>query len=195
MFKDLIWIKQNSLSESFCKNIIDKFEKSNDKEDGTFGDNTLDKSIKDTTELVVSNNNDWVDEDHILFDALQKGLEEYEIYLENISPACKPRPYQNFTMQDRGYKIQKYEPSGHYDWHNDWIIEDYFGTRVYVFMWYLNTIEAKDGGSTDFFDGTSLQPKLGSLVFFPATWTYVHRGRKTNVEKYICNGWIYHTPS
>ena len=71
MFKDLIWIKQNSLSESFCKNIIDKFEKSNDKEDGTFGDNTLDKSIKDTTELGVSNNNNWVDEDHILFDALQ----------------------------------------------------------------------------------------------------------------------------
>ena len=108
---------------------------------------------------------------------------------------CKPRPYQNFTMQDKGYKIQKYKPNGHYDWHNDWIIEESLGTRVYVFMWYLNTIDAKDGGSTDFFDGTSLQPELGSLVFFPATWTYVHRGRMTKVNKYICNGWIYHTPN
>ena len=59
----------------------------------------------------------------------------------------------------------------------------------------LNTIDAKDGGSTDFFDGTSLQPELGSLVFFPATWTYVHRGRMTKVNKYICNGWINHTPN
>jgi len=195
MFKDLIWIKQNSLSESFCKNMIDKFDKSNYKQAGRFGDNNLDKSFKDTTELGVTLDPDWVEEDHILCEAIQTGLNEYSAHLNNIDVQCIPAPFADYNQQDRGYKIQKYDANSiGYKWHNDFMIENDFGTRVYVFMWYLNSIDAKDGGSTDFFDGTSIQPECGSLLFFPATWTYVHRGRHTKVNKYICNGWIYHTP-
>ena len=106
---------------------------------------------------------------------------------------CVPHPFAYFNQQDRGYKIQKYDANSiGYKWHNDFSIESDFGTRVYVFMWYLNSIDKKYGGSTDFFDGTSIQPECGTLVFFPATWTYVHRGRPTKTEKYIVNGWIYH---
>ena len=52
-------------------------------------------------------------------------------------------------------------------------------------------IELYNEGYTEFFDGTRLQPECGSLVFFPATWTYVHRGKRPKVCKYLCNGWIY----
>ena len=193
MFKNLIWTKPNSLSADFCQHMIDKFDKSLYKRAGTFGDDTLDKSFKDTTELGVTLNPNWVEEDHVLFDAVQNGLDEYESYLRNIDVQCVPHPFAYFNQQDRGYKIQKYDANSiGYKWHNDFSIESDFGTRVYVFMWYLNSIDKKYGGSTDFFDGTSIQPECGTLVFFPATWTYVHRGRPTKTEKYIVNGWIYH---
>ena len=37
--------------------------------------------------------------------------------------------------------------------------------------------------------------KVGSIIFFPATWTYIHRGYTTKVPKYIVNGWIYARPN
>ena len=50
------------------------------------------------------------------------------------------------------------------------------------------------GGWTEFIDGTRIQPKVGSILLFPATWTYVHRGYPTKVPKYIVTGWIYAKP-
>ena len=105
---------------------------------------------------------------------------------------CMPNP--DYKAIDTGYKIQKYEPSGFYKWHNDWVLTNKEGSRVFVFMWYLNTIDKKDGGYTEFFDGTRLQPECGSLVFFPATWTFLHRGYPPKVEKYLCNGWMHASP-
>ena len=31
-------------------------------------------------------------------------------------------------------------------------------------MWYLNTIQIKDNGYTEFVDGTKIQPKAGTLI-------------------------------
>ena len=105
MFKELIYIKKNSLTPKFCKDVINKFEVEPQRKAGMVGGNAprIDKSVKDT-------------------------------------------------------------------------------------------IDKKDGGYTEFFDGTRLQPECGSVVFFPATWTFVHRGYKTKVNKYLCNGWIYAKP-
>ena len=64
-------------------------------------------------------------------------------------------------------------------------------TRIFTFMWYLNTIKEEDEGYTEFADGTRLQPERGTLVMFPATWTFLHRGFPPKVRKYICNGWIF----
>ena len=86
--------------------------------------------------------------------------------------------------------IQKYEPGGFYDWHNDWTLHDGC-SRVYTYIWYLNTIKKKDGGYTQFVDGTKVQPKVGRLVIFPALWTYLHRAFPPQVPKYICTGWVY----
>ena len=64
-------------------------------------------------------------------------------------------------------------------------------SRVYTYIWYLNTIKKKDGGYTQFIDGTKMQPKAGRLVMFPALWPYLHRAFPPKVRKYICTGWIY----
>ena len=62
-------------------------------------------------------------------------------------------------------------------------------------MWYLNTIEEKDDGYTEFIDGTKIQPVVGRLIFFPATWTFLHRGYPPKVKKYLCNGWMHARPT
>ena len=194
MFEKLIWTKKNSLSELFCDGVIKKFDDDPRKQDGIVNQNnpTVNKEVKDTKDLVISGISDWSYEDSIFFDALEIGLCEYRSYLKSIHIKCYPN--SEYTISDSGYKLQKYDPEGFYNWHNDWNITER-GSRIFVFMWYLNTIEEKDEGYTEFFDGTRLQPECGSLVLFPATWTYVHRGKAPKVSKYLCNGWIYSRPS
>ena len=116
---DFIWIKDKSLSKSFCKEIIEKYEKSKDKHEGLVGNGRIDKSLKRTRDLSISNFKDkWQKEDEHLFQALRKGLNEY-------CTMCSEHHY-NLTvsedvheMIDTGYMIQKYEPGGFYDWHMD----------------------------------------------------------------------------
>ena len=187
---DFIWIKDKSLSKSFCKKMIEKYEKSKDKHEGLVGNGRIDKSLKQTRDLSISNFKDkWQKEDEYLFQALRKGLNEY-------CTMCQEHHY-NLTLSedvleliDTGYMIQKYEPGGFYDWHNDWTMND-GASRVYTYIWYLNTIKKKDGGYTQFIDGTKVQPKVGRLVIFPALWTYLHRAFPPQVPKYICTGWVY----
>ena len=187
---DLIWIKKGSLTKSFCNNLIKKFDKEPNISDGI----TLSgykPDVKQTKDFVLSGNPLWKNEDAILYKALQLGLIDYVKHLVSINPTCCPDT--SHKLSDTGYKLQRYEPNGFYTWHNDWSL-DRNGSRVYTFMWYLNTIQEEDEGYTEFIDGTKIQPKCGNLLFFPATWTYVHRGYPPKVRKYICNGWFYSKP-
>jgi hypothetical protein len=191
---DYIWVKENSLTRYFCNKVIKKFDEDPRKIDGRVGQNKrVDKNIKVTKDFSFSGNKDWEKEDAIFYTALKEGLKEYLTHLISIHKNNKPATVSN-QFRDTGYKLQRYEPGGFYDWHNDWTMDNKNGSRVYVFMWYLNTIRKKDGGYTEFTDGTRLQPKCGSLVFFPATWTYLHRGYPPKVRKYLCNGWIFAKP-
>jgi len=189
---DYIWVKENSLSRYFCNKVIKKFDEEPAKYEGRVGENRrVDKTIKDTKDFSLTGNKNWKKEDTIFYAALKEGLHDYLTYLCSIHRNNKPSLCK---IKDTGYKLQRYEPGGFYDWHNDWTMDNKNGSRVYVFMWYLNTIRKKDGGYTEFTDGTRLQPKCGSLVFFPATWTYLHRGYPPQVRKYLCNGWIHAKP-
>ena len=186
---DFIWIKDKSLSKSFCKKMVERFDKSKDSYDGLVGTGRVDRSLKQTKDLGISDSDAWKKEDNILFQALKEGLNEYGIM-------CKGH-HHNLTVSgdildvfDTGYMIQKYEPGGFYDWHHDWTMHE-GSSRIYTYIWYLNTIKKKDGGYTQFVDGTKVQPKIGRLVIFPALWTYLHRAFPPQVPKYICTGWVY----
>ena len=196
LIKDFIWIKKNSLSKTFCKNVIEKFNKEPDVYEGCIGsgqNNRVDKSIKDTTDFTLTRSHVWKKEDSIFCEALKIGLDEYNAYLRSINRNGFPNP--TFRINDTGYKLQKYKPGGSYKWHHDWSMTNAPVTsRIFTFMWYLNTIEEKDEGYTEFADGTKVQPKCGNLIFFPATWTFLHRGYPPKVEKYLCNGWIHTAP-
>ena len=187
---DFIWMKDKSLSKSFCKKMMEKFDKSKDKYDGLVGTGRHNPNLKRTKDLGISTLKDkWKKEDDVLLEALRIGLDEYnKMCQEHHHGLCISG--ENLEFFDTGYMIQKYEPGGFYDWHNDWTLHD-GASRVYTYIWYLNTIKKKDGGYTQFVDGTKVQPKVGRLVIFPALWTYLHRAFPPQVPKYICTGWVY----
>ena len=87
MFKELIWVKEQSLSEDFCNKIIDKFETDPYRKAGKVDQNNprVDKDIKITIENTITNNISWREEDEILYKALGKALYEYETNLQNMS--------------------------------------------------------------------------------------------------------------
>ena len=201
MFRELIWVKENSLSEDFCNQVINKFETDPYRKSGMVNQNNprIDHSVKLTIDTGITNNIAWKEEDKILYKALRLALDEYSDYLIDYSKnkipdnGCKLYPAQTYQIKDTGYKVQKYDPEGYYHWHHDWCLDKGW-SRIFTYIWYLNTVKEKDGGWTEFIDGTKIQPKAGSILFFPATWTYIHRGYETKVLKYLVNGWIYAKP-
>ena len=183
----LIWTKQNALTEEFCSHVIHKFEHDERKSKGLVGAG-LKLDTKRSTDLSISILSDWKEEDNVFYNSLQEGLEQYNDYCLGINLALNFR-CQSTSCSDSGYQIQRTQPEEFYEWHNDWDITS-TKSRVVTFIWYLNDIQ--DGGYTEFADGTHIQPETGKLLFFPATWTYAHRGVSPKSEtKYICTGWIY----
>ena len=87
MFSELIWVKKNSLSESFCKGMIEKFDVDPYRVKGKVDQNNprVDTSLKITMDMGVTTNIAWEEEDKVLFEALETSLDEYEMHLENIS--------------------------------------------------------------------------------------------------------------
>ena len=196
MFKELIWVKENSLSEDFCNQVINKFETDPYRKAGEVDQNNprIDKNLKITIDTTITHNIAWREEDEVLYKALGNALYEYEIHLQKTSLGkWNLHPSDGYQVKDTGYMVQKYEPNGFYNWHHDWCMNEGW-SRIYTYIWYINTIEEEDGGWTEFIDGTRIQPKVGSILLFPATWTYVHRGYTTKVPKYIVTGWIYARP-
>ena len=196
MFKELIWVKEKSLSEDFCNQVINKFETDPYRKAGEVDQNNprIDKDLKITIDTTITHNIAWREEDEVLYKALGNALYEYEIHLQKTSSGkWNLHPSDGYQVKDTGYMVQKYEPNGFYNWHHDWCMNEGW-SRIYTYIWYINTIKEEDGGWTEFIDGTRIQPKVGSILLFPATWTYVHRGYTTKVPKYIVTGWIYARP-
>ena len=189
---DFIWTKKKSLSKSYCEKLIEKYEKHKEQQhEGLVGVGVVNKSIKDTSDISMGNNPKvWKKEDKKFCSLIFDEMHEYFRYLQDVHVSFVAPSGNHLDFYDTGYMIQKYEPGGFYEWNQDWTILG-TGSRVYTFIWYLNTIKKSDGGWTEFIDGTKIQPKAGKLVMFPATWTYLHRAYPPKVPKYIVTGWIY----
>ena len=176
---DFIWIKRNELSEEFCQHCIEKFEKDENKHQGLVRSGVcLDTKV--STDLKISDSDNWKEEDKIFFNSLTSHI---ETYIENV-------PYANEVVpnpKDTGYNIQRTDPGGFYTWH-----QDQWKDRRITFIWYLNDVT--EDGYTEFSTGYKVQPEPGKLLLFPALWPWVHRGFPPKSEvKYICTGWLYST--
>ena len=183
-----IYIKDDVLSEKFCKKVIQKFEDAKEKYPGLIGaggtsfQGMRDEKIKTSIDLSVSSNPDWKKEDKVFYKTLNK---EYNNYIKQL-PKTSHSPLGIGNLVDSGYQIQRTDPGGFYIFHHDFEPDT---VRYLTFIWYLNDI--KNDGYTEFIDGTRIQPKAGRFLMFPSTWTYIHRGYPPKDEvKYICTGWM-----
>ncbi len=85
-------------------------------------------------------------------------------------------------------RIKKYEPNeGVFDWHCDAVTKESIN-RILVMFFYLNDVE--EGGYT-MFDNISIKPKAGSVVCFPPTWQYPHKGcTPISGPKYVISSYV-----
>ena len=180
-FTDFIYVERDALPKSFCNNVIEKFEQDDRKRQGQVGGG-VQLDIKRSSDLSISELDDWKSYDQAFFKSLNDALKEYLRFV--------PEEYIQFKAlgrfeDDTGYQIQKTQPGDYYIWHHDQTT-----TRLVTFIWYLNDV--KDGGYTEFIDGTRIQPEAGKLIIFPATWDFLHRGVSPKTEvKYLCTGWVH----
>ena len=177
-----IFTKDNALPADVCKEIIRRFEANpDDQYPGRIGQQfTEEISIKKSTDLVVSDKENWKDIDKLLFQSLGKAIQEFrETY-----------PYFKGPFKDNGYAIQRTNPGEHYHWHIDGGSHD-FAERQLVAVWYLNDVEGP-GGETEFlFQDIKVKPAQGKLVLFPPFWTHEHRGGTLEKGvKYIATTWV-----
>lgn len=193
---NLIYVKENVLSEIDCQEIIEKFNNDDRKYSGTVGSihKRVNTSLKKSKDLSISLHSDWKKHDEMIYEIFNHHL---NLYFQNLDKKFgKIIPYSIVdlnikTFKDLGYIVRSYEEGeGYYHWHNDFVLTLENGLRLFTFILYLNDVEA--GGETEFIDGTIITPKTGKILIFPTSWYLVHRGKmpKTSV-KYIITGWLF----
>ena len=181
-----IWVKDGVLDAEFCKDVIHKFDKDERSRPGQTS-NGVDTKVKTSLDLQISTLDDWKKEDAVFFGALSNHLDVYQAHLDNILPDIPI--FGSRDVRDYGYQIQKTAPGEEYVWHQDSRFEDGYA-RVLTYIWYLNDVD--EGGETEFYDGSIIKPVAGRMVIFPATWTFMHRGKTPSTDKYIVTGWMAH---
>ena len=177
-----VFVQPGALSDMLCRDIIQRFEASPDEQYlGRIGQTAYeDRSIKRSTDLVVSGKPHWRDVDGALFQSLGRAIREFrETY-----------PYFKGPFKDMGYAIQRTLPGEHYHWHIDGGIHE-FSQRQLVALWYLNDVPGP-GGETEFlYQALKVKPEAGKLLLFPPFWTHEHRGVTLQQGvKYIATTWV-----
>lgn len=181
----------NSISKHNCKQMIRRFEDDTRKRPGVAGSPAKVVPVKKSLDLGITGKGEWDEIDKYLHLELRRGFEKYKEHL--IKLGCSSNA--NFVhCKDTGYQIQKTEHGQFYGWHNDSSMDT---NRVVTFIWYLTSHDPiDDGGGTAFHQfcagGKIITPEEGKLLFFPATWTYMHCGLPliSHKPKYIVTGWL-----
>ena len=177
-----IFTRQNALPPTFCREVIDRFEEHPEHQyPGRIGQTqSEDQSIKMTTDLVVSNKDQWKDVDEMFFRSLAAALREFrETY-----------PYFKGPFKDMGYQVQRYRVGEYYHWHIDGGSHE-FSQRQLVALWYLNDVPGPGGETQFLYQDVSVRPERGKLVLFPPFWTHEHRAAELKAGvKYIATTWV-----
>ena len=177
-----IFEQLNALPARICEQMIERFEiAKNEQYQGRVGQLiTKDRSIKKSTDLVISGKPHWKDIDQVLFHSLAKALKEFR----------ESFPYFKGPFKDMGYALQRTQAGEYYHWHIDGGSHE-FSQRQLVAVWYLNTVKGI-GGETEFlFQEVKIKPLQGKLLLFPPFWTHEHRGVTLRQGvKYIATTWV-----
>lgn len=179
---DHIYANDHALSESVCKDIIQRFEAAADEQyQGRIGQSEVENlDIKRSTDLVISGKPHWKDIDQALFRSLADG----------IAFMRQQHPFFQGRFKDFGYAIQRTDQGEFFHWHVDGGSHS-FSDRQLVAIWYLNDVPGP-GGETEFrHQKLKVTPEAGKLLLFPPFWTHEHRGVTLEQGvKYIATTWV-----
>lgn len=187
-----------SLSKEFCEHIIQRYESEQHLKYQGVTAGGLDKTTKDTQDMMIPETEEWSDINQQLSNEIQKHMKLYIASIETGSNYKKENNYgkdyhhlDEKLLQVNNFMIQRYEQNkGKYVYHHDFSNETN-KSRAVTYLWYLNDVV--EGGETDFFGGSfQIKPETGKLLLFPACWCYPHRGNMpVSSSKYIVTGWLY----
>jgi hypothetical protein len=172
-----IRVHDDMIDPALCRAIVEKFEQDPRARAGEVV-GTPETRAKRSTDLGISALADWA----ALCRALDPAVSaSYRRYGDEV-PAWKET--QRGVLRETGYQIQRYQPGGDgFDWHAD-VAGRASASRALAMIAYLNTVT---GGETEFrAQGLAVTPRAGSILWFPPTFPYVHRGRTPGGEpKYV----------
>lgn len=181
---DYIGIFKGAASDDYCNRMIQEFDTIASRSSSTvhngelqFGDAT---GRKDRSIFFEVEAPDLAEEtNRILDECLKHYMEEYVgLQQQSFSSAI--------------VKVQRTPPKGGYHvWHSEQGASNmHDSTRALVWTLYLNDVPEGQGETEFLHQGLRLQPTKGTVCFFPAGWTHVHRGNfTTTATKYIATGW------
>lgn len=167
--------------ETLCDQLIDYHKNSPKKEKGQIGAGRYVPSYKDSTDVVLQDQ-----------DLIVKFKTEFNLVLEHYQKQY-PGVTQYFPFGlVEWINIQHYNPGqGFHAWHTERPgRHDHTMNRVLVFIMYLNDVFEK--GETEWYHQRfKIQPRKGLTMIWPVDWCFTHRGITSKTqEKYIATGWL-----
>jgi hypothetical protein len=186
-YTDFIGVYEGCVPKKLCKDIIEAHTKLNLKGDTWAGT---------TGSGVNKQNKNSIDVDISRFTKYENLVGELNTYMQNAYDLYRDKYFYVDSLQAHkisAYQVQKYpkeEKSGYFSYHceSNNMMNSH---RAMVYILYLNDVSK--GGETEFiYQNTRLQPKQGTVVYFPPAWTHTHRGNPvfSNEDKYIMTGWL-----
>jgi len=193
--KDYFGIYPNVVTENFCKKVIDKYNFYEKYYSGQGGVNKDDiryfadrqeeegmpKKDKDGGTLFLS-----LDESDYITEFCKKTWQCYREYEKNFPSVTMAARHK----MDNCVRLQKTKISqGYHMWHSDGAARATCD-RILGIILYLNDV--KEGGETEFlYQKLRIKPKQGTLIIFPTSFQYVHRGNPPlSGDKYILTSWL-----
>jgi len=178
-------VAYQAMDQALCQSVIDRFDQDVQKSLGNIftpeASGVYDQNIKSSWDLEIPRDGAWAGIFQRIHSGIQRCMQDYL----SRSPIL-----QSVELQVTGYKIQMYPKNqGYFRWHADAVGKNSQGRAVAMIL-YLNDVEK--GGETEFFhQRMKVVPKAGQLIFFPASWNYMHCGHTPESgDKYIIQTFI-----
>tara|TARA_B100001996_G_C18324838_1_gene463956 strand:- start:13 stop:615 length:603 start_codon:yes stop_codon:yes gene_type:complete len=168
--------------------MINFFEKNTNLQNQGSIDKGINLNEKKTTDITINPVDLKNKEYSIIYDYFEELFKCYNDYKEQW-----PFIGEKIKILDiPSFNIQRYLPGDHFSKIHTERSSTSTAHRVFAWMTYLNDVDDKNGGRTNFSHfNLKIKPKKGKTLIWPAEWTHAHSGEiLTHGKKYIITGWM-----
>jgi hypothetical protein len=176
-----IGVYEKLASDDYCDRMIHRFDELNQISSGSCGQD-VNGGLKNRKDVAFYFN---IEDPSLTQETNQILDSSLSMYINEYPSFGMVSCYSNIVkVQKTGAK------GGFHKWHSEHTGDIGSFQRCLVWMIYLNDT-LNDEGTTEFLElGVRVQPRKGTVVLFPASWTHTHRGNPVyNGDKYIATGW------